>query len=159
MARARAKYPPFGSVSTDTLDTEELVRAFTGVLQDFEGARGPHRELIAEAGTYLDALVDDEGIEPPDGDELVQELQDALNEISPPYGYFGAHGGDGADFGWWPDHGGIAVMIHDGQAISVKDLADVPKGYTGDVFEVNDHGNMTYYTATRGRLREVWSIV
>jgi hypothetical protein len=33
---------------------------------------------------------------------LLTEIQDALELFAPPGAYFGAHEGDGADFGFWP---------------------------------------------------------
>lgn len=33
--------------------------------------------------------------------ELIQDLFDTLNQISPEGYYFGAHPGDGSDFGYW----------------------------------------------------------
>ncbi len=33
----------------------------------------------------------------------VESLIDALNEVAPDGYYFGAHPGDGSDFGFWPD--------------------------------------------------------
>jgi hypothetical protein len=37
-----------------------------------------------------------------DRTELVEDLIQRLNHVSPPGLYFGAHPGDGSDFGWWP---------------------------------------------------------
>ena len=41
--------------------------------------------------------------------------------------------------------------------LRVNDTSEVPRGYTGEVLHVNDHGNTTLYTASRGKLTEVWS--
>ena len=38
-------------------------------------------------------------------------------------------------------------------------LDEVPRGYTGEVLQVSDHGNITLYTFTNGRGREVWGLV
>jgi hypothetical protein len=37
-----------------------------------------------------------------DSDELLTQLFDALNACAPEGHYFGAHSGDGSDFGFWP---------------------------------------------------------
>lgn len=160
--RRRSKdFVNFGSVSSGTLRSDELVSAFTSALEDGYAGRKvpPHvKQLLDEANAALDAHDEDED----DGgafNDLVDELQQELESLAPPYGYFGTHEGDGADFGFWPSMESIDDAVRDGSAIRVSDTGDVPKSYTGDVFHVSDHGNVTYYTASRGRLTEVWGLV
>ena len=44
--------------------------------------------------------------------------------------------------------------------LKVDDLSDVPRGFSGMVCEVNDHGNVTAFTFSRGRMtRELFSVV
>jgi hypothetical protein len=43
-------------------------------------------------------------------DELVGMLMDGIQGYCPPFVFFGAHPGDGADFGFWPDWEAIAEM-------------------------------------------------
>jgi hypothetical protein len=87
--------------------------------------------------------------------DLSEGLFDALDSYALPYFYFGAHPGDGADYGFWLSE--EWEMCFDG--LKVADLDEVPKGYSGEVMHVSDHGNLTLYNYSRGRGREVWSIV
>jgi hypothetical protein len=34
--------------------------------------------------------------------EIIADMMDALNDLAPAGYYFGAHEGDGSDFGFWP---------------------------------------------------------
>ena len=44
--------------------------------------------------------------------------------------------------------------------LQVADLSDIPRGFSGMVCEVNDHGNVTAMTFSRGRkCRELFSVV
>lgn len=85
----------------------------------------------------------------------VEELTDILNNHALPYFYFGAHPGDGADFGYWLSED----FENEFDGLKVSDTSEVPRGYTGEVLHVSDHGNMTLYSASRGRLHEIWAIV
>ena len=90
-----------------------------------------------------------------DSDFDLEALTDALNEYAPTGFYFGSHPGDGADFGYWLSE----CFAEDFDGLKVNDLAEVPTGHSGEVLHVNDHGNMSLYAYSRGRGREVWSIV
>jgi hypothetical protein len=108
---------------------------------------------------------------------LLEELFDKLNEHVPEYCYFGAHPGDGADYGIWVDSDVIDMCVYDGTLIRVEDLSELDDLLTdagfipAHVLVVNDHGNMTLYTQTATLVEdcnkytlkieqtEVWSIV
>lgn len=100
--------------------------------------------------------------------DIVNDLIDALNEFAPEYGYFGAHPGDGSDYGFWL-HEDWQQSAKDDDVLFVDDLANVPADYEGMVCVVNDHGNASLYMrsfigtdrADDGHWahREIWSVV
>lgn len=151
-------YARLGSVSSGTMRAEDLIPAFADTLeallrvQPRNVPRRTHRKLIHEARALHDYDSEDAG-------DIVNELMDALNEYAPPYSCFGAHQGDGADYGFWPSIDSLEEAVHDGDVLKIADLADIPAGYAGEVMLVNDHGNVTLLLATRGRLTELWSVV
>lgn len=140
------KYTNIGSISSGTLRDEDLLEAFADALESEarrQGCLKEHREMLRDARREV---LDDVG-------DLINELSDALNDLSPPYFYFGANEGDGSDFGWW------FAGMENYDELAVRDLSEVPTGFTGEVMLVNDHGNATLYRCVRGRLYEQWSIV
>ena len=81
------------SVSWGTMRDEDLIPAFESFLlehdPDFEPERvnwASHDEAMMERSYYLN-----------------ETLFDRLNDIAPEGCYFGAHPGDGSDYGFWPD--------------------------------------------------------
>ena len=161
-----AKFADFGTVSEGTLDTEDLLETFSDTLeslirkQSSGFKRLPYRKLIRDARKVLNHP-DEDGADALLCSELVDDLADALNNFAPPYAYFGTIDGDGACFGFWISHDAIRDAIHDKTLRKVDDLARVPRGYSGEVLQVSDHGNMTLYyrPGPRSRWREVWSVV
>lgn len=103
------------------------------------------REEITDSSAYWDEMAHED----------LETLFDILNNHALPYFYFGAHPGDGADFGYWLSE----EFESDFDGLKVSDLAEVPKAHSGEVLQVSDHGNMTLYAYTRGRAREVWALV
>jgi len=152
----------FGTVSHGTLRTEDLLDSFATELEwqvqrnaDYFQSDDVRR---AERDRLLSLVWDARECDPEseDADYLVNEsLPDALQEFAPAYGYFGAHCGDGADFGFWLSDDALA----DFDGLRVADTSEVPEDYSGEVLHVNDHGNMTLYVATTGQLVEVWAVV
>jgi hypothetical protein len=168
-----------GSVSSGTMRAEDLIPAFLSELRFQKPLRREHRKLVREITQRMDAdyTHDHEaegckcnglglwncgmnqdaenyfGTENADYD--LESLFDALNEYAPAYFYFGAHPGDGSDYGYWLSEG----FAEDFDGMKVSDLSEVPTGFSGEVLNVNDHGNMTLYAYSRGRGREVWGIV
>ena len=117
-----------GSISTGTLKPEDLAPVFI-------------EELFSRG-------VDAGGV-PEDMDELYE----ALNDVCPPFVYFGAHPGDGADFGFWPDMEPLEDEIKDsGEYVNDEWLLRD----AGLIVNINDHGNMTVMDMERN---VVWSTV
>lgn len=85
-----------GTVSEGTLDPNELIPKFLAVLDSLDPAEAALIRADAEALGRGEADGYDEL-------DLLAELEDALNDCAPEGYYFGAHWGDGADFGFWPE--------------------------------------------------------
>jgi len=147
-----------GTVSHGTLRPEDLLESFAYELRQL----GPRIALLDE----YDALPDD-----PDewtdeqeetASELVNNMIDALNEHAPAFCYFGAHPGDGSDFGFWFDNDAfedsrrfkecIDLDGHDEQEEIAALIAASDACYA---CFVNDHGNVTIYGADGAILIEV----
>jgi hypothetical protein len=105
-----------GSISTGTLRTEDLLPVLTytmGELTHNPISNTSRYPTEAMANLWDEAI---KAINNPDTDDkplsddeciarnaILSDLQDALNELCPPFVYFGTLEGDGADFGFWPD--------------------------------------------------------
>jgi len=79
---------------------EDLIPSFSKALASVS----PDHKLVAEAAavcllTDLGYSVFSDGMAVA---ELVNDLCDALQEHAPAGHYFGAHEGDGSDYGFWP---------------------------------------------------------
>ena len=116
-------FPYLGTVSHGTMRTGDLMETFADVLSDLvEQYEDPRRHSVLlygqwgrtrSDGSELPRIVgayewigagweyrwSDEGLEL--GSEIVNELFDALNVYAPEGYYFGAHPGDGSDYGYW----------------------------------------------------------
>lgn len=85
--------------------TDELARVLETLIAE-EGYVPPHASLadVVRAGKLLDECraICQGYIDPDDPEnEVVVTLIDTLNDLAPDGTYFGAHEGDGSDFGWW----------------------------------------------------------
>lgn len=142
-----------GSVSWGTMRPEDLIPAFMDCLGGQKPLRHAHRKLL----TTIQKQIADQGEGYWTGDAPfdLDELYNALNEYCLPYFYFGAHPEDGADYGFWLPES----FVDDFEGLKVSDLSEVPIRHSGEVLLVNDHGNVSLYTYSRGRSREIWSIV
>lgn len=141
------KTATLGTVSHGTLKTDDLLSSFISELEwqmqrngDYfsdpanHAERGRLANLIGEA---QDAF-DDDGELAEDADYILEEITDALSEFAPPYCYFGAHEGDGSDFGYWPHVESI-------EELPTVDGSDAARTLGEDCKSVNDHGNVTVY--------------
>jgi len=100
-----------GSVSSGTMRSEDLIPAFVDVLSAYWPAKA---SKIEREYANVFAELDNEdnrdkyGFNLPDevaedAGWLVEELFDALQELAPDGFYFGAHVGDGSDYGFWQE--------------------------------------------------------
>ena len=165
-----------GTVSSGTMLDEDVIPALLDEL-----SRIDHVALLKLAAEY----VDDYGISPyniatstsESYDDvrqwLSEELFGTLDEYAPPLCYFGAHPGDGADYGFWPyedaetaaadDPDEYTVVSHTGSKTFVNGTR-VPNGYdhaeapTPFVLEISDHGNLALYgpVGDDGTRPEIW---
>ncbi len=86
----------YGSVSTCTMRSEDLVPAFMDCLMDLDIGTATMIEK-----EYPEMFGDDPDYGSDDADELLEALFDALDACAPEGHYFGAHPGDGSDYGFW----------------------------------------------------------
>ena len=143
-----------GSISHGTLRTEDLLSAFSSEL-DWQFRRNGNYFSLPEnrekghkihelCGDCQDQYEEDsETLKDLDvADELIESLSNALEQFAPVYCYFGAHEGDGSDFGFWPSMSEI-------EELPVYEDTDAAKeaGEENDFRVVNDHGNVTVYSA------------
>jgi len=135
-----------GSISTGTLRTEDLLPAFAEAYRPFN-AHGP---LIKICDAVIRGGKD---VEEEDLGDIIDRLQHNLNEICPPFVYFGTHPGDGADFGFWPDWDTINDTFHP---------TDKPGLYANDStydspFVMEIHANGVDVTVTDLAHNVLWS--
>lgn len=84
-----------GSVSHGTLRSQDLFPAFLSALQDLGGpdhARLEAEYQVTKALGHLDTE---------QGDDLLNEIIDDINDVLPEGWHFGSLEGDGSDFGVW----------------------------------------------------------
>jgi hypothetical protein len=98
--------PELGTVIHGTLRTRALLRAFADELEYLQGEvihAVYGSGLVADAREWA-ARIDTPDCVPDDeqtATEILYDIADALNECAPDGCYFGAHVGDGSDFGFW----------------------------------------------------------
>lgn len=145
----RPRTPQIGTIVAGTHDPATLASAFLSL-----GEYAP-LSLARIASEYSDAI-DALPRRHADLPDLVDALRDALADCAPPYTYFGAHVGDGADIGYWIDWDAIEQAVHDGDIERIDDLSRASG--TRDAILVNDHGTVALYTPAREIMTEVWSV-
>lgn len=154
---AKFKMGQVGTVSHGTMRSQDLIESFTSELRSL-GHRS--RDLTKIEKRYNTAINGQYGDNDAYFDNEVsswdlESLFNMLNSHALPYMYFGSHPGDDSDYGFW-----ISESVeYDYDGLKVSDTSEVSDSYTGEVLHVNDHGNMTLYTAKKGKLTEVWSVV
>jgi hypothetical protein len=150
-----------GSISSGTTLSRDLIPAFLDALRDLDATAA--QALEKEYCEVLGNIGDDDCIQEYDVlglaiDEdamyLYDALYDALNELAPPFHYFGTHEGNGADFGFWICDESIRESLDNATATTFfhrKAKATLGTEYyinldDGMLWHVNDHGNVTGWT-------------
>ena len=91
---------PRGTVISGTLRPQDLIPAFYSELQRVDPVATEGTSLSREMEAW-EEFAGGADTDPEHDDELVETLTERLNAAAPEGVYFGAHPGDGADFGWW----------------------------------------------------------
>tara|TARA_R110000751_G_scaffold28003_3_gene73460 strand:+ start:996 stop:1316 length:321 start_codon:yes stop_codon:yes gene_type:complete len=99
--------PELGTISHGTMRLPDVIPCFLAALWSIDPQR--HDALIAAQPSGTRArmqrphiLDSDPWWRSDDADELLVDLFDALDGVAPEGTYFGAHEGDGSDYGFWP---------------------------------------------------------
>ena len=161
-----------GSISHGTLRTEDLLSAFLSELEWQLRRNGeffclpenfPHRDRLNNlVGEAQDCFAEDGETIDPDKEEIASELvnetlPDALQAFAGPFCYFGAHDGDGSDFGYWLQD--IESIKEQVEFTSSRSMEYPPEEFQGEWLHVNERGNCTLYVRENGKDREIWSVV
>lgn len=149
-----------GSISHGTLRDEDLIDSFYSELEWHLGRNGRFFSLPENfverdrlnnlLGEVSDLCYDEEGNfnESEDSPGLIDSMMDALSVFAPPFCYFGAHEGDGSDFGFWPSFDQI-------NELPLVEDSDGAISLGGECRSVNDHGNVTVYSGDGSTLLEL----
>ena len=183
--RSRPRYLEFGSYSSATMREEDLIPCFLDAAEGLRLSKLDRKQVRDIRKRYHGSDPDNDkpplnGCEPywPEGAaEDCFELFDILDRYAPPYCYFGAHEGDGADYGCWPvselftdtsqgSYDGDCYRCGDHHPSEfgnpenggIDEPIDPSYGYA---LRVNDHRNCTLYRRVGkiNRWKEVWSVV
>jgi hypothetical protein len=142
--------PRIGSISHGTLRTLDLLDTFVSEIQRSRLTKA-QRKLVNDCKRVVRLEADDE-----EAGHYLDELFNVMDELALPYMYFGAHEGDGSDFGYWPS---IESIQEDMRTRELANADKVSDDFTGLAVEVNDHGNMTLFQYKRGKRVILWDCV
>lgn len=146
-----------GSISHGTMRTEDLLPLFARELETLariNKVRHLHASLLHSA-QRIERARDWDGAE---AISTLDALCEALDDYAPMYCRFGAHEGDGSDYGFWPPDGEeLENMVREDYGIVVSDLSEVPDGTQGLILLSNHHGTVLFMDTPKGR-KEIWSI-
>lgn len=160
--------PCIGTVLHGTHRAEDIIPVFLSQLEYYNPTRATELNLeLIECGFDCEhghAVIgeDREGwpkaFTPEIEGDFIADLFDALNEVAPPYCYFGSNEGDGSDFGFWPVD--FEDIKEDVEFVSSREQEYPGADYRGFWLHVNDHGNVTLFDRL-GNDDDVerWSIV
>jgi hypothetical protein len=95
-----------GTVVEGTMRTEDLIRAFGHTLREcdysgYQQVKSYYAPVLAYMRDHAGELYGAPASLLDSAEHMREELYDRLDEVAPEGMYFGAHPGDGADFGFW----------------------------------------------------------
>ncbi len=148
-----------GSISHGTLRPEDLLSMFISELEwhilnngnffCLPENRQQRDSLNNIVGDAQDCFAEDgESIKEDEAHYSIENLTEALGLFAKPYCYFGAHYGDGSDFGFWPSHDSIDELPTVEGSDEAKELGE-------DCKSVNCHGNVTVYNGNGEAILEI----
>ncbi len=148
-----------GSISTGTLRTEDLLPAYLFALEGLSQAKGTgfNQELIEIGFAYSQCGVgfgpiSEWPIDEDEAVEIMERIATTIQELCPPFVYFGAHPGDGADFGFWPDWDALKSHINLREGESLPDDVEID----GVIIHALDDNHITIMDFDR---KVLWSTV
>jgi len=145
-----------GSVCSGTMRSEDLIPTFLGFLINLDTEK-EFTSVIREGKSIIIQAEKDDSVWDSENTimYLNEDLWEAMDSFSPDYCFFGAHPGNGSDYGYWP----MEDIEDEFDGLKVSDLSEVPEDYKGNhVLLINDHGNITLYKTVM-TLKEEWGIV
>lgn len=128
-----------GSISHGTLRNADLLLCFASEL-DYLRGNDDATKLVDGLPTIGEDDETEIDASREEASDLLATLFDELDALAPPYCYFGAHEGDGSDFGFWP----LRDLIDELPRIKNEESETLPEE---DHCYVNDRGNVTVYGA------------
>lgn len=139
-----------GSIISGTHKIDELLEAYIDTAHNLELTRDERKQVDKIAKSFAKKFysVDD-----------LDDLTLILESHCPVYTYFGAHEGDGADYGVWVSHDTIEADVRDGFAGKGPDKPNASAAPYNHFIQINDHGNVTVWRKAHTRWVEVWSVV
>lgn len=127
---------------------QDLVPAFLAELRKYDPEKAA--ELEASQPAY-----DSEEI----GEYLNEELFDALNACAPSYCYFGAHEGDGSDYGFWLCRESIDQAVETGELKKISDMKELGTADEGEYLLVDSAGNSIGLFEVKRLVMAIWAAV
>jgi hypothetical protein len=130
-----------GTVSHGTMRPQDLLPIFVSTIDSLNGDQ-PSTSYLG----FSDDLPDDHMYwQSEEAGWDMEALFDALQNCSPPFVYFGAHEGDGSDFGFWPDTESLNEELRVNGLPHLDEPEFVDLEEYNIIVHVNDHGNVTVY--------------
>jgi hypothetical protein len=149
--RSKSKTLALGSWSHGTMRNEDVIPALLDAC-DSVRMNAHDRKTVRRDAAEVNYQTRETGdwYDTEDADELGNRLMDILTCYCPPFCYFGAHEGDGSDYGCWFSSDAYEQSVADGESwIDPGDGSAMPADATYRV-RVSDHGNVEVYDR-RGR--------